>query len=47
MDCFQVAGATGLGLAMANRYLARLLDPGERVATAPPRSTERAYRATT
>ena len=32
---------------MANRYLARLLDPGELVATAPLRSAEWAYRATT
>lgn len=42
----QVASATGLGLAMSNRYLARLLAAGELVATAPPRSTKRAYRAT-
>lgn len=32
---------------MANRYLARLLAAGELVATAPPRSTKRPYRATT
>lgn len=43
----QVAAATGLGLAMTNRYLARLVDAGELVATAPPRSTKRAYRTTT
>ena len=43
----QVAGATGLGLAMTNRYLARVLAAGELIATAPPGSTKRAYRATT
>ena len=43
----EVAATTGLGLAMTNRYLARLLAAGELVATAPPRSTKRAYRAAT
>lgn len=43
----QVAATTGLGLAMTNRYLARLLAAGELVATAPPRSPKRAYRAST
>lgn len=42
----EVAASTGLGPAMTNRYLARLLAAGELVATAPPRSTKRAYRAT-
>jgi hypothetical protein len=32
-----------MGLAIANRYLARLLAAGELVATAAPRSTKRAY----
>ena len=47
MTASQVAASSGLGLAMTNRYLARLLAAGELVATAPPRSTKRAYRATT
>lgn len=47
MTATQVAAATALGLAMTNRYLARMLEAGELVATAPPRSTKRAYRATT
>jgi len=47
MTASQVAAPSGLGLAMTNRYLARLLAAGELVATAPPRSTKRAYRATT
>lgn len=45
MTSSQVAATTGLGLAMTNRYLARLLAAGELVATAPPRSPKRAYRA--
>jgi ATP-dependent DNA helicase RecG len=39
-----VITATGLKHAMAARYLARLLDDGRIVATAPPRSKNRAYR---
>lgn len=47
MTASKVAATSGLGLARTNRYLARLLAVGELVATAPPRSTRRAYRATT
>lgn len=39
-----VAHATGLGSAMANRYLARLVDQDRLVATEPPRHPRRAYR---
>jgi Fic family protein len=41
----QVAATTGLRLAMTNRYLARLVAADQLVATAPPRSPKRAYRA--
>jgi len=41
-----VTAATGLKSAMAARYLARLIDSGRLVATAPPRSKNRAYRRT-
>lgn len=40
----QVAQRTGLGSAMANRYLARLVSNGSLEPTAPPRSPNRAYR---
>jgi ATP-dependent DNA helicase RecG len=40
----QVSQLAGLGLAMTNRYLARLVASGHLVATAPPRSPKRAYR---
>jgi ATP-dependent DNA helicase RecG len=46
MTSAEVAQTTGLGLAMTNRYLARLLTAGQLVATAPPRSPKRAYRST-
>ena len=40
----QVATATGLGHAMSNRYLTRLVNEGRLEPTAPPRSPHRAYR---
>lgn len=45
MTAAEVAATTGLGPAMTNRYLSRLLAEGALIATAPPRSTKRAYRA--
>jgi ATP-dependent DNA helicase RecG len=39
-----IAQATGLGKAMAQRYLARLVAEGQLTATAPPASRNRAYR---
>ena len=39
-----IAQATGLGRAMAQRYLARLVADGQLTATAPPASRNRAYR---
>lgn len=45
MIAAQVAATTGLRLAMTNRYLAGLVAAGHLVATAPPRSPKRAYRA--
>ncbi|MFN8075186.1 MAG: ATP-binding protein [Kineosporiaceae bacterium] len=41
----QVRQMSGLGAAMANRYLSRLVASGMLLATAPPRSPNRAYRA--
>lgn len=41
----EIRTATGLGPAMTNRYLARLVEAGRLRATAPPRSPGRAFRA--
>lgn len=40
----EIAALTGLGPAMTIRHLGRLVQDGRLVATAPPRSRDRAYR---
>lgn len=44
LTAHQVKAATGLGLAMVRRYLARLVESGDLVPTAPTNDRKRAYR---
>ncbi|MGH7735095.1 MAG: helix-turn-helix domain-containing protein, partial [Gemmatimonadales bacterium] len=44
LSAADIADATGLGKAMVRRYLARLVEEGRLVATAPPASHNRTYR---